>query len=94
MKFGENNPGKPKGALNKTTKLVKDVFAEVFTDLQSHPTANLKKWAIEEPTEFYKLASKLIPTQINADVNMVKLENLSDVDMIMAIELTKKAQLN
>ena len=68
--FSKGNPGKPKGAISKTTKLVKEVFAEVFSDIQSHPSANLKSWAISEPTEFYKLASKLIPTQINAEVNL------------------------
>jgi len=73
-RFGTNNPGKPKGAVNKTTKLVKEVFAEVFEQLQDDPIANLKSWGIENPTEFYKLASKLIPTQMNVEGNF----NLSD----------------
>lgn len=68
--FEKGNPGKPKGAVSKTTKLVKEVFADVFADIQSHPTANLRAWAVQEPTEFYKLASKLIPTQVNATVGI------------------------
>lgn len=65
--FTPGNPGKPKGAVNKTTKQVKEVFAEVFAKLQSHKTAKLEKWAAENPTEFYKLAAKLIPIQVGGD---------------------------
>ena len=65
--FKEGNPGKPKGAVNKTTKLVKEVFASVFSELQDDPNACLKAWGKENPTEFYKLASKLIPIQIAGD---------------------------
>ena len=72
-KFEKGNPGKPKGAVTKTTKLVKDVFAEAFTALQEGPN-NLIAWGEDNPTEFYKLASKLIPTQMNVEANV----NLSD----------------
>lgn len=65
--FKEGNPGKPKGAVNKTTKLVKEVFATVFSELQEDPKANLKTWGSQNPTEFYKLASKLIPIQLSGD---------------------------
>lgn len=65
--FKKGNPGKPKGAVNKTTKLVKEVFGEVFSELQSDPEANLKAWGQKNPTEFYKLASKLIPIQMAGD---------------------------
>lgn len=65
--FKEGNPGKPKGAVNKTTKIVKDVFADVFTKLQSDPKAKLLVWAKANPTEFYKLSSKLIPIQLGND---------------------------
>lgn len=65
--FKKGNPGKPKGAVNKSTKLIKDVFAGVFTKLQTDSKANLITWAKQNPTEFYKLASKLIPVQIATD---------------------------
>jgi hypothetical protein len=65
--FKAGNNGKPKGAINKTTKLVKEVFADVFNDLQKDRTANLKTWAKKNPTEFYKIASKLIPLQLSGD---------------------------
>jgi len=65
--FEKGNPGKPKGATNKTTKLVKEVFADVFAELQNDPKAKLSVWGRENPTEFYKLASKLIPIQLASD---------------------------
>jgi len=76
-RFGKGNPGKPKGAVNKSTRLVKEVFAEVFSLLQDHPTANLQTWAETNPTEFYKLATKLIPTELEhaggIDLNNMKI---------------------
>lgn len=66
-KFTSDNPGRPKGAIGKTTKLVKEAFAEAFTELQSDPSVKLSVWGKENPTEFYKLASKLIPVQIAGD---------------------------
>ncbi|WP_295654677.1 hypothetical protein [uncultured Mucilaginibacter sp.] len=64
-RFEKGNKGKPKGAVNKNTKLVKDVFAEVFTALQDGGAADLEIWARQNTTEFYKLAARLIPTQID-----------------------------
>src|SRR5688572_25781079 len=65
--FSKGNPGRPHGAVNKTSRIVKEVFAEVFTSLQNDKTANLKAWAKKNPTDFYKLASKLIPLQVAGD---------------------------
>ena len=79
--FKPGEGGRPKGAVNKTTKLVKETFAEVFNKLQDHPTANLEAWAIEEPTEFYKLASKLIPTEVTSN-NKHLFENFSLKDAL------------
>lgn len=83
--FEAGNPGRPKGALNKSTKTVKAVFAEVFESLQEEGNpASLREWAKQEPTEFYKLASKLIPTQldatVNQNINVLNLDPLSNID--------------
>lgn len=64
---GQKTGGRRIGSVNKNTKLVKDVFATVFNDLQTDPKAKLKAWAKKNPTEFYKLASKLIPIQLAGD---------------------------
>ncbi len=62
------NAGRKEGSVNKLTKTVKERVLEVFNELQEDPTANMLSWAKEEPTEFYKIAAKLIPADINAKV--------------------------
>lgn len=60
------SPGRPEGAQNKITKTVKQVFTEVFQSLQTDKEKEyaLEKWAQQNPDAFYKLAARLIPTQI------------------------------
>lgn len=70
--FEKGNPGKPVGAKNKTTQLMKEIWAEAFYSLQKDPEVNLITWAKKNPEEFYKLGIRLIPTQmsITADVKL------------------------
>lgn len=63
-----NVNGKPKGSLNILTKTVKERVLDVFNLMQEDPKVNMFTWAKTEPTEFYKIASKLIPSEINAHV--------------------------
>jgi hypothetical protein len=70
--FQKGNPGKPKGAISHLTRTVKETVLAVFNDLQEDPQANLTTWAKSEPTEFYKIAAKLIPTEVKADVKTVQ----------------------
>lgn len=67
-KFKAGNAGKPKGAKNKITKTVKERVLDTFNSLQEDNRANLTQWAKENPTEFYKIAAKLIPTEVDATV--------------------------
>ena len=60
--------GSRKGSPNKLTKSVKEVFEIAFNELQSDKNANLATWAKENTTDFYRLAAKLIPTDIKADI--------------------------
>lgn len=69
MPFEKGNPGKPKGATNLLTRTVKERVLEVFNELQLDPKVNMVTWAKQEPTEFYKIAAKLIPAEINAHVD-------------------------
>lgn len=62
--FKQGNPGRQKGATNKVNRLVKDVFAQVFSDMQDDPKHSLKKWAAENHRDFYNMVTKLIPVQM------------------------------
>lgn len=71
FKKGEPRPenaGRKEGSINKLTKTVKERVLEVFNELQEDSEANLLSWAKTEPTEFYKIAAKLIPHDINAKI--------------------------
>lgn len=68
--FEKGNPGKPKGAVNKNSKLIKEIFADAFYALQDDPDKNLVAWAKDNQTDFFKLAIRLIPTQINLTANI------------------------
>ena len=70
--FTKGNSGKPKGTPNKLTKTVKETILGAFNDLQEDPRANIFSWAKENPTEFYKIASKLIPTEISGSLEVTK----------------------
>lgn len=59
--------GRQKGSLNKTTVAVKEAFRQAFDDLGG--TGALVEWAKENPTQFYQLFSKLIPTEIDATLS-------------------------
>jgi hypothetical protein len=63
---GLKTGGRVVGSENKTTKEVKEVFKMAFDTLQGIPGVNIVDWAKENPTEFYKLISKLIPTAVEA----------------------------
>ena len=66
-----NPKGKPVGALNKVSSTVKQKFVDVFLDLQVAPQFALREWAMSSPqnlTEFYKMATKLFPVEISAEV--------------------------
>lgn len=72
MKFkkGEsgNKNGRPKGATNITNRLVKEVVASVFNELQDDPKHCLLAFAKKYPRDFYAIAAKLIPTEITGNV--------------------------
>ncbi len=63
-----NGQGRPKGAVNKLTRSVKEAFQRAFEELQDVEGARLTDWARENTTEFYKIAAKLIPSEVNMTV--------------------------
>jgi hypothetical protein len=62
--------GRKAGVPNKVTATVKSVFEQTFKDMQKDPKQPhaLGQWAKTEPAEFYKLAAKLIPQDIKANL--------------------------
>ena len=75
FKKGDPKPvgsGRKEGVQNAITRTVKETVLAVFNKLQEDPVANLEAWAKTEPTEFYKISSKLIPTEVNAQVEVNK----------------------
>lgn len=70
--------GRPKGAVNHLTRTVRETVLNVFNKLQDDKEANLESWAKNEPTEFYKIASKLIPTEITGTVKNVITVKITD----------------
>ena len=63
--------GRKAGVPNKLTKTVREAFEAAFHEMQRGGSpVTLEKWAKKNPTEFYKLAAKLIPQEINANVNV------------------------
>lgn len=61
--------GRQPGSINKATASIKGAFVEAFDKLGGADA--LAKWAVDQPTEFYKLASKLIPTELTGQVKTV-----------------------
>jgi UV DNA damage repair endonuclease len=59
--------GRQKGTPNRVTRAIREHFAEAFELLQEDKTVNLISWAKANPTEFYRLASKLIPLQLETE---------------------------
>ena len=68
MAKGMKTGGRQKGTPNRMTVAAKEAFQLTF-DQMGGPIG-LATWATENPTEFYKLYSKLIPvdTNVTADV--------------------------
>lgn len=58
--------GRVKGVPNKTTASMKEAFRQAFDELGGAPA--LAAWARKNPTEFYRLSSKLIPVQLQGEL--------------------------
>ncbi len=61
------SPGRPKGSVNKVGATAKENIIAVFTRLGG--TAEMAKWAEDNQTEFYKLYARLLPTELEGNLN-------------------------
>lgn len=73
---GEKTGGRQAGTPNKLTATVKEVFTTVFTELKEDSEVNLKEWGKNNPTEFYKLCSKLIPAAVEMKAEIEGVEQV------------------
>lgn len=68
-KFGKGNPGKPKGALSKTTKTAKEAIAAAADALGG--SDRLVAWVQEDPANervfWGTIYPKLLPLQVASD---------------------------
>lgn len=62
MAKGAKTGGRKKGVPNKRTAEVAAVLTEAFHGIGG--TKRMTQWADEQPTEFFKLFAKLLPTQV------------------------------
>lgn len=73
MKFEEgqsgNPAGRPKGAINKLTKTVKQTVLEVFNKLQEDENFSLEWFAKKYPRDYYAIAAKLIPQEVTGELD-------------------------
>lgn len=67
--FEKGNSGRPKGTPNKITRTVKETVLSVFNEIQSDPKVKLSAFAKQYPRDFYAIAAKLIPTEVQASID-------------------------
>jgi len=86
--MGERIGGRQKGTPNKTTREVREWFTLVFRMLQKDPNVNLFEWAKANPTEFYKLSARLIPTQVTgAEGKPIEFRAIKDFEALPVKDL-------
>ena len=62
--------GRRKGTPNKTGAAIREAMLAVFSELQAGAQADnghFLEWARDHSTDFYKLATKLLPAQVTGE---------------------------
>ncbi len=84
-RFGKGNPGKPKGAISKTTKVAKEAIALAAEGLGG--VDRLVAWAKEDPLNerafWATIYPKLIPVQLTGeDGGAIKTDNTFRLEFV------------
>lgn len=85
--------GRKKGTPNKLTKTVREVVLDTFNKLQEDDRNNLTSFAERHPREFYAIAAKLIPTEIQTKLAITPeydISKLTSSELKTLIALTTK----
>ena len=70
---GEKTGGRVKGTPNKLTRSFKELVQSTYETLEENGEGMLK-WAQANKTDFYKIASKLIPTEMAVKAEITEIE--------------------
>lgn len=62
--FEKGNTAAKNRGPNKITRTVKETVLAAFNELQKDKKANLIEWGKRNPSQFYQVAAKLIPTEV------------------------------
>ena len=82
--------GRKKGTKNLITKSFKELVQKTYEELEETGEGMLE-WSMRNKTEFYKIASKLIPTAIEAKIKgELKFRNIIFEDGIEQPKSKKK----
>lgn len=66
--------GRPEGSVNKLTASFKELVQNTFQALEEEPGGGMLGWAKANKTEFYKISSKLIPTEMAVKAEVTQIE--------------------
>jgi hypothetical protein len=83
-------PGRPKGVANKANRMFMEALSDAVEAMQNSKDHNLFAWGKKHPTEFWKIASKLLPTSIQADIDVT---SGGDVIRTWSIQVAKPTTL-
>lgn len=77
--------GRKAGSTNKFTASIKEAFRHAFDAIGG--TDALAAWARDNPTDFYKLAARLIPVEVQGKIQHAVTAREMDDDTLAAIAL-------
>lgn len=83
IKGSQKTGGRKKGTPNKFNVSIKEAVLTVFNNIQGEKDlGHFTQWAEANPTEFYRICSKMIPQQVQAEVNhIVTADELPDNEL-------------
>jgi len=69
MKGGaREGSGRPKGTPNKLTTSFKELVMQTYEALEKKKDKGMANWAIKNETDFYKIAARLIPAEMQNQI--------------------------
>lgn len=65
---GNKTGGRQKGTPNKFTTSFKELVTKTFQTLEEKQDKGMANWAIKNETDFYKIAARLIPAEMQTQM--------------------------